>query len=198
MREINKMKKFSIVFAIMLLGILSLSADNLTSYNIVFLKNGMNDIISSKSKLIKTDKINTQQEKTEITDNERFIESVELIDIDQMLEFERYLLEQVPEIINVLKRQAARLSAVVSVQCMQKWHDVSDAGYPGKRYASVWITERHIDGHELPMEIFYVSEDMEQVLWWNRIDGVECLTLEEWRASEHYDKYRNYGASELG
>ena len=32
MREINKMKKFSIVFAIMLLGIFSLSADKLTSY----------------------------------------------------------------------------------------------------------------------------------------------------------------------
>lgn len=186
------------MFAIIFLGIFSLSADNFTNNNIEFIKNGMNEIISSKIKLIETDKINTQQEKAEITDNERLMESVELVDIDQMLEFERYLLEQVPEIINVLKRQAARLSAVISVQCMQKWHDASDAGYPGKRYASVWITERHVDGHELPMEIFYVSEDMEQVLWWNRIDGLECLTLEEWRASEYYDEYRNHGASELG
>lgn len=67
-----------------------------------------------------------------------------------------------------------------------------------KEVTSIWIKNRITSLLGIKVKVFYVSEDMEQVLWWNRIDGVECLTLEEWRASEHYDKYRNHGTSELG
>lgn len=170
------------------------------------MKDGIDGVISVVDKLEETDEANiwadiwagTWQEETNDTYSEQIFDPTTFIDYKQGWEYEDYLLEQVPEVMNVLEKRAEKLSAFAFANCYSSWFDLSDAGYPGKRYASVWIVEKHKDGHQLPMETFYVSEDMDQVLWYNLADGVECLTLEEWRASEHYDEYRNHGASELG
>lgn len=164
------------------------------------MKDGIDGVISVVDKLEETDEANIWQEETNDTYSEQIFDPTMYMDVEQSREYRDYLLEQIPEVMSVVKKRAEKLSAFAFAEPSpsRRWFDLSDAGYPGKRYAFVWIIEKHKDGHRVPLESFYISEDMDQVLWYNLADGVECLTLEEWRASEHYDEYRNHGASELG
>lgn len=96
-------------------------------------------------------------------------------------QIEEYLETSVPELMNykhfIEKQSSGKAHLIVET-------DFSLLKIGEKKFYSVYIGEQW-DDHRVNWEWFYVSEQMDEILWYNLVND-EFYSLEEWRNSKEY------------
>lgn len=104
-----------------------------------------------------------------------------ILDLDETIKIEEYLETSVPELAKykqLIERQSggeARLIVETYFSQVQRGE---------KKFYPVYVGEQW-DDHRVNWDWFYVSEQKDEILWYNLVED-EFYTLEEWRNSEEY------------
>lgn len=125
------------------------------------------------------------QEQNEVTNLPNTMDMV-----DAGIAAEKYLSQEVPELIKYeqhIKIKSDR-KAFLIVESDGELHDIVHKGVE-KQYFMVYVGEKW-DDHQVNWYWFYVSENYDEVLWYEIIDA-EIYTLSEWRNSSKYKKQYN-------
>lgn len=101
--------------------------------------------------------------------------------LDETIKIEEYLETSVPELINykqfIEKQSNGKAHLIVET-------DISLLKIEEKKFYPVYVGEQW-DDHRVNWEWFYVSEQMDEILWYDLIND-EFYSLEEWRNSKEY------------
>lgn len=117
---------------------------------------------------------NDTKQNTILSDNDTF-------NINETIKIEEYLVTSVPELANY-KRFIEQQSNGESHLIVETKFSLLKIGET--KFYPVYVGEQW-DDHRVNWEWFYVSEQMDEILWYNLVDD-EFYSLEEWRNSKQY------------
>ena len=80
--------------------------------------------------------------------------------------------------------EKSRGQAFLIAEAWSSPEEICMDGNVAGRYYKVYVGEKWED-HRVNWDWFLVSESMDEVLWYDMIEG-KYLTLDEWRASDSY------------
>lgn len=104
-----------------------------------------------------------------------------IFDLDETIKIEEYIETSIPELIDYKK--------FVEEQSSGEAHLIVEIDFlllkiGEEKFYPVYVGEQWED-HRVNWERFYVSEQMDEILWYNLVDD-EFYSLEEWRNSKEY------------
>ena len=166
---------------------------------LVFLVGGcekVEPIYNSQESAIQDGKGSSDSQEDFVTsDEEKLNTNIDEVDITEKVTdsvaAENYLIENVKE-FDKLENYIYQESGGDAFMVVESDVTLHDLDYKGEEdgYFMVYVGEQH-DDYKVNWFWFYVNKDLDEVLWYDSVDG-EIYSLSEWRASSKYkEKFDN-------